>query len=228
LKYYRETYEGSDMDATKNLMVPRSAGGRGGAPPADAQTQDMVKSPIASSWMGQDMIRLLNSLKPGVVQQLRTIAVPQCSYSQIIQVRGWMPDEIGAIAWFSFDNPAQSPRIPIFSSIFSLPKSFEVDSQKRYREDAACWAFRKTNRLATIKWGTTRRTIEGAVADLEARALNELPAIEKIAQDFLKTDPSGKKTRDFLTQYTNDFARAVLNKYEELAGKFWYMMRGGI
>jgi len=227
MKYYRETYEGSDMDATKNLMVPRSSGGRGAPPPADVQTQDMVKSPIASSWMGQDMIRLLNTLKPGALQQLRTIAVPQCSYSQIIQVRGWMPDEIGAIAWFSFDNPAESPRIPIFSSIFSLPKSFEVDSQKRYRDDSAAWAFRKSNRLAMIKWGTTRRMIEGAVTDLETKAFNELPAIEKTAQDFLKTDPSGKKTRDFLTQYTNDFARAAINKWTELEANLWGLFGKG-
>jgi len=227
MKYYRETYEGSDMDPTKNLLVPRSAG-RGAAPPAaGAPPQDMVKSPAANPWMGGDMARLLNTLKPGVVQTPRTIAITGCAYSQIIQVRDWMPDDIGAIAWFSFDNPAQSPRMPIFSSVLSLPKSFEVDAQKRYREDSACWTFRKANRLAMIKWGTARRILEGAVADFETKAFTELPAIEKIAQELLKTDPSGKKTREFLTQYTNDFARATMNKWTELEGVFWGMFGKG-
>jgi dipeptidase len=226
-KYYRETYEGSDMDATKNLMVPRR-GGRGGAPPADSP--ELVKSPVASAWMGADLVNLLNTLKPGTVQTPRTIAVPQCAYSQIIQVRGWLPDEIGAIAWFSFDNPAQSPRIPIFSGVLSLPRSFEVDSQKKYRVDAASWAFRRANRLAMIKWGTTRRILEGAIADFETRAFTELPAIDKIALEMLNSDKSEQgslKTREFITRYTNDFARAAIDKWNELGDTLWGMFARG-
>lgn len=229
MKYYRETYEGTDMDATKNLMVPRRAG-RGAGAPAGTDTPDMVKSPVASAWMGGDLITLINTLKPGTIQAPRTIAIAGCAYSQIIQVRGWLPDEIGAVAWFSFDNPAQSPRIPIFSGVFSLPKSFEVDSQKKYRTDAASWAFRKANRLATIKWGTTRRVVEGAVAEFETRAFDELPAIEKLAQDMLKADPSEqghKKVQDFITRYTNDFARAAIDKWNELSDTFWGMFARG-
>jgi dipeptidase len=227
MKYYRETYEGSDMDPTKNLMVPRSSGMRGGSAPAGSQSQEMVKSPIASAWMGNDMIRLLNALKPGVVPQTRAVAVPQCAYSEIIQVRPWMPDDIGAVAWFSFDNPAQSPRIPIFSSVLSLPKSFEIDAQKRYRADSAAWMFRRTNRLATIKWGSTRGLMEGASAELEKRAFAELPAIEGTAQNLLKEDPTGKKTREYLTQYTGDFARAAMSKWSELEGTLWNMFSKG-
>ncbi len=227
MKYYRETYEGTDMDATKNLMVPRR-GGRGAAPATDGQ--ETMKSPVASAWMGSDLITLLNTLKPGSVQLPRTIAIAGCAYSQIIQVRGWLPDEIGAIAWFSFDNPAQSPRIPIFSGVLSLPKSFEVDSQKKYRTDAASWAFRKANRLATIKWGTTRKLVEGAAADFENKAFDELPAIEKTAQDMLKADPSEqghKKAQDFITRYTNDFARAAIDKWNELGDTLWGMFARG-
>jgi dipeptidase len=227
-KYYRETYEGTDMDATKNLMVPRRAP-RGGGAPTDA-APEMVKSPVASGWMGNDLITLINTLKPGTVQAPRTIAIAGCAYSQVIQVRGWLPDEIGAIAWFSFDNPAQSPRIPIFSGVLALPKSFEVDSQKKYRVDAASWAFRKANRLATIKWGTTRRLIEGAVAEFETRAFDELPAIEKIAQEMLKADssePGRKKVQDFVTRYTNDFARAAMDKWNELSDTLWGMFARG-
>jgi dipeptidase len=229
MKYYRETYEGTDMDATKNLMVPRRAG-RGAGAPAGTDTPDMVKSPVASAWMGGDLITLINTLKPGTIQAPRTIAIAGCAYSQIIQVRGWLPDEIGAVAWFSFDNPAQSPRIPVFSGVLSLPKSFEVDSQKKYRTDSASWAFRKANRLATIKWGTTRKVVEGAVAEFETRAFDELPAIEKLAQDMLKADPSEqghKKVQDFITRYTNDFARAAIDKWNELSDTFWGMFARG-
>ena len=39
----------------------------------------------------------------------------QCSYSQVIQARDWLPPEIGTVAYFSFDNPGQSPRMPIYA-----------------------------------------------------------------------------------------------------------------
>ena len=48
-----------------------------------------------------------------------------------------------------------------------------------------------------------------------------------IAQQMLKTDPSGKKTREFLTQYTGDFARAAMNKWTELEAVFWGMFGKG-
>ena len=165
MKYYRETYEGTDFDMTKNLMVPKpqpAGRGRGGQPQPQATSQppEMVKSPIASAWMPGDLITLVNTLKPGTVERRRTIAIAGCAYSEILQCRSWLPDEIGGIAWFSFDNPAQSPRFPIFAGTLSLPKSFEIDSQWRYQPESASWAFRRTNRLATIKWGTTRKDVE--------------------------------------------------------------------
>ncbi|MFH1574746.1 MAG: C69 family dipeptidase, partial [Acidobacteriota bacterium] len=121
LKMYRQTYEGTDFDMTRNLMVPKP---RRPGPQAEKQADappELIKSPLANPWMGRDMIALLNAVKPGTVDSRRTIAIAACAYSQIIQVRGWLPDEIGAVAWFSFDNPAQSPRFPIFSGTLSLP-----------------------------------------------------------------------------------------------------------
>jgi len=231
MKYYRETYEGTDMDMTRNLMVPRSGGrGRPDGSAAPAANQDMVKSPIASAWMSSDLVRLLNQLKPGTVQQQRTIAIAGCAYSQIIQMRGWLPDEYGAIAWFSFDNPAESPRIPIFSGVLSLPKSFEVGSQQRYREDSASWAFRKANRLASLRWGTNRKIMEDEIAAFENRAFTELPGIEKVAQDMLAADssePGRQKVKEFLTRYTNDFARAAIDRWNELTDNFWVMYARG-
>jgi len=103
-------------------------------------------------------------------------------------LRGWLPDEVGGVSWFSFDNPAQSPRFPIFSGVLELPKSFEVCGQARYREDAATWWFRRANRLATIQWGRTKPIIEKAVMEFEEKGLSDLPGIEQRVQEMLKKD----------------------------------------
>lgn len=219
---YRQTYEGTEHDVTKNLMVmPSRRPGSGSAQAADTV---MVKSPLANPFMGRDMIRLLNTIKPGTVKETRLIAIARCAYSQIIQLRGWLPDEVGGVAWFSFDNPAQSPRIPIFAGAINLPVSFEVCGQQKYRTDAAAWWFRRANRLSAIAWGRTREHLESAVAEYEAKGFADMPMLESKVKEMLAKDASPEghaAVKKYLTQYTNDAARAAMVTWWELGDKFW-------
>jgi len=214
---FRQTYEGTDLDMTKNLVAKRR------------RSQDVSKSAVASPWMSYDMMSLLNTLKPETVIRQRTIAIAACSYSEVLQCRDWLPDEIGGIAWFSFDNPAQSPRIPIFSGTTELPPSFEICGQHRFRTDSACWWFRRANKLATVRWGMTRKFIEDAVKEFEDKAFTELPLIEKEVLALYESGGAAdvEKARKYITQYTNDFARAAMNKYWELGDRFWTMFARG-
>jgi dipeptidase len=230
-KMYRETYEGTDLDMTKNLMVQRQRGrGEMRRDTAAAAAPEMVKSPVANPWMSRETMSLLNAIKPGTVAPQRTIAIARCSYSQVVQCRGWLPNEVGGVSWFSFDNPAQSPRFPIFAGVLELPKSFEVCGQWKYREDAANWWFRRANRLATIQWERTRGVVEKAVAEFEEKGLSDMPGIEQRVQDILKKDNSEvghEKARTYVTVYTNDMARAAMVKWWELGDQFWGMFSGG-
>ncbi|UCE21101.1 MAG: C69 family dipeptidase, partial [Candidatus Aminicenantes bacterium] len=218
MKLYRETYEGTDLDITKNLIVKKRRG------------EEMEKSPVVSPWMSYDMTNLLNTLKPGAVDRKRMIAIARCSYSEVLQMRDWLPDPVGGIAWFSFDNPGQSPRIPIFAGVLELPSSFEICAQHRFRMDSACWAFRRANRLATVRWGESREYIENAVKEFEDKAFSDLPDIEKKVLALLKEGHSEEdlvKAQEYLTKYTNDFARATIHKYLELGDQFWTMFARG-
>ncbi len=233
MKLYRQTYEGTDFDVTKNLMVKKRKRGRRYRREVELDSSGkpvMLKSKVANPWMSRDMMTLLNDIKPGTVKYRRAIAGAYCSYSQVIQLRDWLPDEVGGIAWFSFDNPGESPRIPIFSGTTELPKSFQFCAQQRYRDDSACWYFRRANKLATVAWGQTRKYIEDAVQQFEDKAFTDLPAIEKKAAELLnnKDKEAGKKAcRTYLTQYTNDFARAAMNKWWELGDQFWTFFARG-
>ncbi len=239
LAYYRQTYEGTDLDATQNLLVVnRSRYRRGGE--EENVNPEPVKSPVANPWMGYDLQNLINTLKPDTYKGVRSIAISGCSYSHIIQCRDWLPDEIGGVAWFAFDNPGCSPRIPIFSGTLSLPESFAICGQKSFRTDAAIWSFRRTNRLAEHRWGSTRGYIEGGVKELEDKAFAELPLIEKKAVEMYKSEmkkepvldenghPVTPEYREFLTQYTNDFARAAMSRWWEMGDIFWGMFARGM
>lgn len=207
-----ETYEGSSMDATAGLKVPVRKGGKA--------TGDSIVSPYANPWMTGDMRTLLNTLKPGTVNNDRTVSVPQCSYATVIQLRDWLPNDVGGVCWVSLDNPGQSPRVPIFSGTTDLPDAYKVDGQLRYDENAAVWPFRQANKLATVKWGATRKQHEAARDHFMHKGAAEMPFVEKRYSEVLEKD-GPEAARAFLTSYTADFAGAAMSKYNELAKRYW-------
>lgn len=94
------------------------------------------------------------------MKSVRNIAVPQCAYSTVIQLRNWLPDAVGGVVWFSMDNPGQSPRVPVFCGITDFPAMYKICGNHRYRDDAALWHYRRANKLAAVRWGTARKVME--------------------------------------------------------------------
>jgi dipeptidase len=226
---FRQTYEGTEYDRFKELIVPKQRG-RNEPPLPEGTEPELIRSPAVNPWMNSDTIHLINTLKPGTIKNQRTIAVPQCSYSHVTQLRDWLPDEVGGVAWFSFDNPGQSPRIPLFAGMTSLPKPFEIDPQKKFRLDSAAWAFRRANKLAQVRWGQTKDAINNSLMEYETKGLTELPMVEKRVQDMLKADnsPEGhKKAQEYLNSYSGDFARSAMQRWIELGDSFWAMFARG-
>jgi dipeptidase len=212
LRLYRETYAGTEFDMSKNLLVKKR------------NSDELVKSPVVSNWLSRDWINLINTLKPGTIEPQRTIAINACAYATVIQLRGWLPPAVGAVCWFAFDNPALSARIPIFAGVTELPPSFEVCAQHRYREDSAAWIFRRANRLAVLRWDENQKIMEDTVMAFEEKALAELPLVEKKVLEIITSKNPDKEpltVNQYLTMYTNDFAQAARQKYNELYQLFW-------
>ncbi|MCX6560426.1 MAG: C69 family dipeptidase [Candidatus Aminicenantes bacterium] len=236
LKYYRETYAGTEWDPTKNLMVPRRQqmrrpGSEPAQPTAPAPAPEMVKSPLAQPFISGDLAQLVNALKPGTVSNSRAIAISGCAYATVLQCRANMPPAIGTVCWFAFDNPGLSVRIPIYAGVTELPPSFAICGQWRYRMDAAPWVFRRTNRLATVKWGAAEKIMMDNLAAFEKKALLEMPLVEKTYLELLASKTPEKlpfTPAQYLTKYTNDFAYAAMGKSIELGDQFMFLLRGGL
>ncbi|MDR2585607.1 MAG: C69 family dipeptidase [Prevotellaceae bacterium] len=221
IAFYRQTYEGTPFDQMKNLKVTQTVRERDGT-----EQTETITSPATSNFMSNDMRNLLNSLQPNVVERQRTIAIVGCSYSQVIQLRSWLPNEVGGVAHFAFDNPAQSPRIPIYSGTLSLPVRFAVCGQHRYRTDSADWSFRETNRIAVVNWAKSRTIMEPEQISLEEKYFAEANLLETKVISFLnegKTD----EARKLLTAYTHDFASLCMQKWEEMKALFWTLYARG-
>jgi len=219
LKFFRETYEGTEYDMTKNLLMKRKK--------QDSDEMEIVKSPYAQPWLTTNLIATFNTIKDSTVNRVRCIAVPQCSYAHVIQIRGWLPDEIACVAYFSNDNPAQSPRVPFYSNILQTPKLFHVSGHKRYTADAAAWTYRQANKLASIRWEELREKIEKPRADFEAKMFAEQSQIDSEAIRILKE--KGKQAcQEFLTKYVNNFADETLTTWRKLSDELWYVFVRGL
>ncbi len=78
MELFRDTFEGTDFDVTKNLTVTNDAG----------QT---VKSPLANPFMPYDMDKMLRINGGWGWRGERCIARWFCNYVTVTQSRGWLP-----------------------------------------------------------------------------------------------------------------------------------------
>ncbi len=214
----RETYEGTEWDMTQNLKVPVKR--------KDSEETDTIISTSANPWMTTDMVNMLNGVKEGAVKRNRLVAVPQCSYSHVIQLRDWLPDDVGGVAWISLDNPGQSPRIPVFAGTTELPAAFGICGQHRHREDAIVWKYRPANKLATVRWGLTKEKMQNNIAHFEKKGATELPFVEA-QYALIQQNEGNDAARAFLTGYTADFAGATIVRWQDMADEFWKMFARG-
>ena len=211
-------YEGTDKDLSGRLKVAQRNRKTG--------EMDTIVSPVANPWMRSDEIALYAALGDEKMKWTRTVAVPQCAYSTIIQLRDWLPDAVGGVVWMSLDNPGESPRFPIFCGTAILPGVLKVCGNHRYRDDSALWHYRQTNKLATVRWGTCRKTLEPARDYFLKKGMRELPFVEETYKSILDKD-GNEEAEAFLTNYTADFVGATILKWDELYRTYWRQFWSG-
>lgn len=220
IRMLSQTYEGTDFENTKALLVEQK----------DAKTGEvkLVKSTAANPWMRADEVAMLKAIAADkeAIQNNRLIAVPQCAYSTVIQLRSWLPDAIGGVCWFCLDNPGQSPRFPIFCGTTELPKLFDICGNHRYRDDTALWHYRQANKLSTVRWANSRKDLEANWNYFVHKGQVELPYVENTYKRIAEKE-GADTAEQFLTHYTADFVGATLLRWDEMTRKFWNDNRFG-
>lgn len=209
-------YEGSPLNLSGRLKVKNKAK----KPDSAADVPDSIVSPRANPWMRPDEIALYEALGDSAMHNIRTVSVSWCAYSTIIQCRSWLPDAVGGVAWIALDNPGQSPRFPIFAGNTSLPDMLGVCGQHRHRPDAALWHFREPNRLATVRWGNSRKLLEPARDYFLDKGARELPMVEKSYTEMVKSGKT-EEAAAMLDGYTRDFFGATVLAWDQLGGALW-------
>lgn len=217
-------YEGSDKNLSARHLIPNPKRKDKNGNIVENEP-DSIVSPVSNPWMRPDEINMYYAMGDSVMKNIRTVSVPWCAYSTVIQLRSWLPDEVGGVAWIALDNPGESPRFPVFCGNTELPQMLQVCGQHSERDDAALWHFRKTNRMATLRWGTYREMIESAREYFIDKGLREIPFVVEQWQTINSED--SKKATDILNGYTADFFGATVMRWDEMARKLWRMTWAG-
>ena len=218
MKLLGSYYEGSEKNLSGRHLIPNPKR-------KDKQGKlvenepDSIVSPYSNPWMRPDEINMYYAMGDSTMKNIRTVSVPWCAYSTLIQLRSWLPNEVGGVAWVALDNPGESPRFPIFAGNTELPQLLQVCGQHSDRDDAALWHYRKANRLATVRWGTYRKTLEPMRDYFTKKGQRELPFVESTWQQLNSSDP--KAAQEMLNGYVADFFGATIMRWDELARKLW-------
>lgn len=204
-------YKGTDLNLSARLKIPNKNKKEG--------DPDSIISVKANPWLQPDEMAIYHALGDSAMENIRTVSVSWCAYSTVIQLRSWLPDDIGGVAWIALDNPGESPRFPIFAGCTELPRLLQTCGQHSDRDDAALTHFRHANRLATVRWGRTGNLIETAKAHYMQKGMSELPWLE---QTWKSTPQAERPT--LLNNYTADFLGAEITRWDDLAHKMWRML----
>ncbi len=204
---FRDYYQGTPFDMRKTLTVTDK----------DGKT---IMSPLANPQMPYDDLKLHKINGGWGPLGERTIARWYTMYATIIQLRNWLPDEIGGIEWLAMDNVASSVYVPIYGSVTDLPEEYKTPGRiNGYTLKSAWWIFNRTGTLAAQRWGDMHKDLDAVWLPMQKSFVEEVGTIDQKANELYKKDP--KEAVEFLNQYSNKKGSMVMERCIELGDLLW-------
>lgn len=184
IAFQRSTYEGTiyDMTLDPTWLVPDGKGG-------------FTKSPMATPFPDSNMRKLLK------ITYRRPVARHRGHYGMVLQLRDWLPNEIGGVYWVYLDNPYFSPYIPIYTGNTSIAETYKLYNPNEYSEKSARWAIDFVDNLANLRFQAVAKDVQAVRTPFEQDMFDNQSRIEAEAEKLLKKNP--KKAREYLTNYSN-------------------------
>ncbi|MCF6171965.1 MAG: C69 family dipeptidase [Bacteroidales bacterium] len=182
----RDHYEGTAFDMTKGM----AAGGFGN--PNRPRPLGWEIDSVAYSWE-------------------RPVSTYNTAFSFVAQMRNYLPDEIGGIAWFGVDDTYTTCYFPIYCNSTEISEPFTKGDINHYSRESAWWAFNFAANFAKIRYSDMVKDIRKVQSELENQFVNQQRLIENEAVLLSK-----ERRIDFLTNYANEMGKLVHQKWVEL------------
>ncbi len=168
----------------------------------------LTRSPLATPFPGSDLRKLLR------LTYRRPVARHRGHYGMVLQLRGWLPDELGGVYWVYLDNPYFSPYVPIYTGNLDVADCYKSYDPNRYDEKSARWAVDFVDNLANLKFQAVIRDVLSVRDPFEEKMFQEQAQLEEQALALLKKNR--RRGREFLTAYSNRLMAEVTAMFLEL------------
>lgn len=197
IAFQRSTFEGTMYDMTNDptWLVPDGKGG-------------YEKSVLATPFPSSDLRKLLK------ITYRRPVARHRGHYGMVLQLRDWLPNEIGGVYWVYLDNPYFSPYVPIYAGNLSTHESYQIYDPNKYDEKSARWAIDFVDNLANLKFQPIADDVRKARDPFEQKMFENQNLIEEEALKLYKKNP--KKAQEYLTNYSNGLMNDVTKMFLDL------------
>ncbi len=147
----------------------------------------------------------------------RPISTPQTANSYMAEVRGDLPDALGGVLWYGVDDTYTNSYFPLYTGITSTPVSYGRWTIRQFTWDSAWWTFNFVANFANLRYSSMVKDIRKVQAELEGRFFGAQPAVEKVALELHKTDPTA--ARALLTDYCVGAGENVAQRWRKLASE---------
>jgi len=208
ISVFKDYYQDTPFDMRKSLTVTDK----------DGKT---VISPLASPHMPYDANKLFKINGGWGWLGERTIARWYTMYATIIQLRDWLPDEIGGVEWLAMDNVASSIYVPIYGSVTDLPMQYKTPGRiNGYTLNSAWWIFNRLGTLSAQRWGDMHKDVDAVWMPMQRSFIQQQKEIDEEALRLYNEKKPGK-TIEFLNNYSNEQGKKVMNEAIRLGDFLW-------
>lgn len=132
----------------------------------------------------------------------RPIATQQAGFVMLAQCRGWLPDPIGGIYWYTPDDPYTSCFLPLYCGIEALPEPYVTGDYQAFSRDSAWWVFNLVSNLAYDRWSRIAPEVLAEQERQESWFTKRQAAVDQAAA-ALADDPEA------VTRYVTEVAVAT-------------------
>jgi dipeptidase len=145
----------------------------------------------------------------------RTISKNTAEYTTIVQLRNWLPDEIGGILWLALGAQDTSCYMPFYAGVNAIPESLTVGNHWEMNRDSARKAMDYVDFHTAVAYNVIIEDVKEAQLKWEEGALAQVPKVDLEAYDLYLQDP--EKAREYLTHYCIDNTNQVIDAWWKLA-----------
>jgi dipeptidase len=134
--------------------------------------------------------------------------------SVVMQSRGWLPADIGAICWRAMATPCTSIFTPWYLGSTQIPKEYRIGISQ-FTDNSAYWTARNLSKSADMRYGgAVEGEIRKTIHEFEQAEFDFRKAIEDRAMELYRVSPD--KARVYLTQYSSGMAKKAMEKMKHL------------